>query len=184
MEIEIAGGGYQRVVLLSVLLLCLMAGVGVLGSLVTPVEAGEPVLLSPDRWQAATLARKARGETRALHRDAERLLALLNQGAPDPVSAMLLAQGIYARHRTGTSATATARQTLIAAAERAARYAAGSVPLADAILAAEEALRRLQPLLEQPEATTPSSVANRAPEVQAQTQFLFLPLVLKGRSST
>ncbi|MBW7885989.1 MAG: hypothetical protein H3C34_25830 [Caldilineaceae bacterium] len=184
MEIEIAGDGYQRIVLLVVLLLCLIAGVGVLGTFVTPVEAGEPVLLSPDRWQAATLARKARGETRVLHRDAERLLALLNEGAPDPVSAMLLAQGIYARHRTGTSATATARQTLIIAAELAARYAAGSVPLVDALIAAEEALHRLDPLLEQPEATTPSSAANHEPAVQGQAHFLFLPLVLKGHSWT
>jgi hypothetical protein len=73
---------------------------------------------------------------------------------------------------------------LITAAELAARYAAGSVPLADAALAAEEALLRLDPLLEQPEETAPPSAGNHEPVTQAQVLFLFLPIVIKGHSTT
>ena len=62
---------------------------------------------------------------------------------------MLLAQRIYAGHRQGTTATAPARQALIAAAEATARYASGGVPrqtAVDAINAALERIRVLTPM--------------------------------------
>ena len=60
---------------------------------------------------------------------------------------MLLAQGIYARQRTGTSATAPARQALIAAAEVSARYASGSLDKEEAFGATVEALGKLERLM-------------------------------------
>lgn len=146
MEIEFVGRNGQRLLWVLSLLLCLPTGLALLGRQVTPVEAGEPVLLSSDRWLAAHLARQARRETIRLYRDAGRLRALLDEPSPDPVSAMLLAQGIYARQRTGTSATATARQSLIVAAETSARYATGALAYNDALSALEEALALLDPL--------------------------------------
>jgi hypothetical protein len=150
MSIELSLTRIHWSLLITLPLLAALLGLGLLGRAVTPTETGRPVLLSPDRWQAASLARKARAETAKLHADAQRLLALLDASQPDPVSAMLLAQGIYARHRTGTSATTSARQALIAAAEAAARYAAGTLGEAEVIARVAEAMHRLDLLLPAP----------------------------------
>ena len=135
--------------LLAILLLVLLAlGLGALGRVVTPMEGGEPQLLSPERWQAQKLARQARAESEALYRDGEQLVELLDQERPDPVRAMLLAQAITARHRQGTPATAPARQALVVAAQVTAHYASGGAERAEAVAALEQALTRLARLLE------------------------------------
>lgn len=139
----------NRSILLVMLALAALFTLGWLGYWATPIEDGQPILLSPERWQAQRLARVARAESEAVYRDAEKLVRLLDSQAPDPVSAMLLAQGIYARQRTGTSATAPARQALIAAAEVSARYASGSLDKETAFAATVEALGKLEILLRQ-----------------------------------
>ena len=60
MQIEI-GLSDRRTTTVIIILIVLFAliGLGFLGWAVTPAEAGEAVTLTPDRWQAAVLARKA-----------------------------------------------------------------------------------------------------------------------------
>ncbi len=100
------------------LLLVVAIGFGLLGAAVTPVDAqGEPMLLTAQRWTAARLARQANAETEALVKDAAELRRLLEREHTDPIEAMLLAQRLYAGHRTGSTATVAARQALIVAAE-------------------------------------------------------------------
>jgi hypothetical protein len=143
MYLDLSANHYTRPLLLAMLCLAALFALGWLGYWATPVEAGEPILLSPDRWQAQRLARVARAESESVYQD----VRLLDSAAPDPVSAMLLAQGIYARQRTGTSATAPARQALIAAAEVSARYASGSLDKEEAFGATVEALGKLERLM-------------------------------------
>ena len=114
-------------------LIFVIFGLGTLGYGVTPVEADQLVLLTPERWQAAGLARQAMAEVVVIQRDLGSLNQLLAGENPDPVAAMVLAQRIYANHKTGTSATATVRTTLIDAAERTARYATGTEERNDAV---------------------------------------------------
>ncbi len=149
MYLDLSATRSTRYFLLAMLCLAALFSLGWLGYWATPVEAGQPILLSPDRWQAQRLARVARAESESVYRDAEKLVRLLDSAAPDPVSAMLLAQGIYARQRTGTSATAPARQALIAAAEVSARYASGSLDKEEAFAATVEALAKLERLMGQ-----------------------------------
>ena len=140
------------------LLLAVLIGFGLLGAAVTPVDAqGEPMLLTAQRWTAARLARQANAETEALVKDAEELRRLLERGHPDPIAAMLLAQRLYAEHRTGSTATVTARQALIAAAEVIARYAVGAATRQDAIDAHHAAMTSIEALSPEPSAIpTPS----------------------------
>ena len=119
-------------------LIFVIFGLGTLGYGVTPVEADQLVLLTPERWQAAGLARQAMAEVVVIQRDLGSLNQLLAGENPDPVAAMVLAQRIYANHKTGTSATATVRTTLIDAAERTARYATGTEERNDAVDALRE----------------------------------------------
>ena len=88
-----------------------------IGRAASPAVADGPVVLTPDRWQAAALARKAGAEVVRLAADAQSLHDLAARETPDAIRAMLLAQQIYAGHRQGTTATTPARQALIAAAE-------------------------------------------------------------------
>ena len=131
---------------IAILALLMLVGLGLTGRLVTPSEEGEAVILTPARWTAFRLARQAREETKRLVDDASRLQALLEEDATDPVKAMLLAQRIYANHNAGSSATASARQALINAAEIAARSATGELPRQDAVFAFHEALSRIERL--------------------------------------
>ena len=147
MYLDLSATRSTRYFLLAMLCLAALFSLGWLGCWATPIEAGKPILLSPERWQAQRLARVARAESESVYRDAEKLVRLLDSAAPDPVSAMLLAQGIYARQRTGTSATAPARQALIAAAEVSARYASGSLDKEEAFGATVEALGKLERLM-------------------------------------
>lgn len=172
MEIEFSREGHQRILFAGLGLLLLLAGFGVMGRFVTPLEGDGPVLLSPERWQAARLARKARHEAQEIHADLEKLVALLDLAAPDPVEAMLLAEGVYARHRTGTSATATARQSVIFAAEIVAQHAAGSVERSIALEAVIDAMDRLEPFFVPPEATGLSTVE--------PDYYVMLPLIAAG----
>ncbi len=116
------------------------------GRMATPVEAGRPQVLTPDRWLAWRLERQARREAQALAVDAWDLRALVEAGRPNPVEAMLLARRIYARHRTGTAATGPAREALITAAEAVARYATGTLGRDEAIAAVNRALDRIAAL--------------------------------------
>ena len=142
----------------AVALLVVVIGFDLLGAAVTPVDArGQPVLLTAQRWTAARLARQANAETEALVKDATELRRLLEQEHPDPIAAMLLAQRLYAEHRTGSTATVAARQALIAAAEVAARYAVGAATRQEAIVAYHAAMASIEPLSPEPSATpTPS----------------------------
>ena len=127
----------------------LLAGALLLiGRAASPVSADGPTVLTPDRWEAAALARKAGTEIVRLTADARALHALATRETPDAIQAMVLAQHIYAGQRQGTTATAPARQALIAAAEATARYASGGVArqtAVDAINAAQDRLRVLAP---------------------------------------
>ena len=140
------------------LLLVVLIGFGLLGAAITPVDAqGGPVLLTAGRWTAARLARQANTETAALVQDAAELRRLLESGHPDPIAAMLLAQRLYAQHRTGSTATVAARQALIVAAEVTARYAVGAATRQKAIDAYHAAMASIEALSPEPLATpTPS----------------------------
>lgn len=146
MEIRLPTERVEWVAWGALALALLVSGLLVVGRVVTPVEAGRAVLLTPDRWQAGKLARQARQETVQLHRDTQALLTLLAEPTPDPVAAMLLAQGIYARHRSGTSATGAARQALITAAEVSAAATTGSRPRDEALALTDRVLTLLVPL--------------------------------------
>ena len=125
---------------------CLALALLLIGRAASPVEADRPVVLTPDRWQAAALARKAGAEIVRLAADAQALHGLAAREPPDAIQAMLLAQRIYAGHRQGTTATAPARQALTAAAEATARYASGGVPRQTAVDAVNAALARIRVL--------------------------------------
>lgn len=118
----------------------------VVGHAVTPVAAGNPLVLTPVCWEAAALARKAGVEIVRLAADGRALSALAAEEPPDAVQAMLLAQRIYAAQRSGTAATATARAALVAAAADVARYAGGGLTRQVAIEAVNAALERIQAL--------------------------------------
>ncbi len=155
-------------------LLAIIIALAVFGAVVTPTQAGDhPELISPDRWTAARLARQAQAEAQALMHDASQLRNLLEANQPEPVAAMLLAQRIYAVHRQGTSATGGARQALIYAAETSARYAVGGLPRQTAITSLNDALNRIEPLLQQPVQTSPEPVQ--------ESHLIYVPLVQSGR---
>ena len=151
----------------AVALLVVVIGFGLLGAAVTPVDArGQPVLLTAQRWTAARLARQANAETEALVKDATELRRLLEQEHPDPIAAMLLAQRLYAEHRTGSTATVAARQALIAAAEVAARYAVGAATRQEAIDAYHAAMTSIEAL--SPElSATPTPSRQYLPHIQS-----------------
>jgi hypothetical protein len=142
--------------LVGLLVATLLLGFGVLGHFVSPVEAGRPVLLTWDRWEAVALERQVRAETDRLVEDMDALRNLLappggasgttEEFRPDAIKALTLAQRIYTRQREGAAVTAPARQAAITAAETAARHAAGGVERAAAVDAVNEALGRLQAL--------------------------------------
>jgi hypothetical protein len=147
MEIEIGWSSRQAMItLVLVSVLVGLVGFGIVGYFVTPVEIGTPVLLSPDRWRATALARQAAAETRQLQIDATALYGLLEDPSREPVTAMLLAQRIYAHHREGISATATARNALIDAAALVAQHTAGSATYDETIAAVNRALARIDAL--------------------------------------
>lgn len=145
MEIEVRGT-WGRTFGAVLLVLAMLIGFAVVGRLVTPVQAARLRVLTPDRWLAWKLEREARREMRALLEDAGRLRALVENGRPPAVDAMLLARRVYARHRTGTSATGPAREALIAAAEAVAHYATGTVTREEALDAVNRALELIQEL--------------------------------------
>jgi hypothetical protein len=143
----------ERPWLIGLLLAALLLSLGVLGHIVSPVEAGSPVLLSWERWQAMALERQVRDETGRLAEDVAALQALVAPVVeaddvirPDAIRALTLAQRIYTRQRSGAAATAPARQATIAAAETVARHAAGGAERGAAVQAVNEALARLRAL--------------------------------------
>ena len=140
-----------RPFMIGALVAALLVGLAVLGHGVSPVEAGRPQVLTPERWLAAALTRQANAEIARLASDAQTLRDTLAKEPPDAIRAMTLAQRIYAAHRTGTAATAPARQTLIAAAEAVARYAAGGLERNTAITALNAALERLRAITPAPD---------------------------------
>jgi hypothetical protein len=133
-----------RPAMISALAVALLIGLALLGHGVSPVEAGRPQVLTPERWLAAALTRQANAEIVRLAEDAQSVREALAKEPPDAIRAMTLAQRVYAAHRTGTAATAPARQALIAAAEAVARYAAGGLERNAAITALNAALERLK----------------------------------------
>jgi len=78
---------------------------------------------------------------------------------------MLLAQRIYATHRTGSTATVAARQHLIAAAEITARYAVGAASRQDAIAAYQDAMASIEALSPDP-IVTPTPSTQYLPHIQ------------------
>ncbi len=127
-------------------LLFVLLAMLLVGRAITPYDGGRAQVLSPARWQALRLERQAVRELRALYADLDDLRQMLEPGRPNAVDAMLLAQRIYAAHRTGTVATRAARMALIQAAEQAARYAAGEISRAEAVDAYNLARERIETL--------------------------------------
>ena len=149
------------------ILLVILIGLGLLGAAVTPVDAqGQPMLLTAQRWTAARLARQANAETEALVQDATELRRLLEGEHSDPIAAMLLAQRLYAEHRTGSTATVAARQALIAAAEVTARYAVGGATRQEALDAYHAAMASIEALSPAPSAT-PTPPRQYLPHIQS-----------------
>lgn len=172
MEIEL-GTGPARRMLFGGLAALFLLGLALLGRGVTPVAAASPAVLTPARWVAANLARQARAETVRLQRDGGELAAFLAAPAsPDPVQALLLAQRLYAGHRQGVSATAGARQALIAAAATTAQYASGAVSRGEAVAALNDALARIQVL------AGPATPASATPAPEGALHKVFLALIL------
>ena len=165
MQIEI--GLSESKVALAVLVVVVLASliaIGLLGRVVTPRRSGEATWLTPERWQAAALEQRAQAETEILHQDYSDLRQLLEASALDPVDAMLLAQRIYADNRSGTSATAIARQSLIAAAATTAQFASGSAAQSDAVTALNLALSRIEML-----SPSPTPVVTATPPLRSLT---------------
>ncbi len=157
MEIEVRGT-WGRPLGAALLVLAVLIAFAAVGRFVTPVDAGRVEVLTPDRWQARKLAREVRREVLALSEDGQRLRDLVEDGRPSAVDAMLLAQRIYARHRTGTSATGPAREALIAAAEAVARYATGTASRGEALDAVNRALALIRELDAQREGRTRQNI--------------------------
>lgn len=147
LEINVGQAGRNVSSIVAVTLLMLM-GIGVIGFHVTPIDdANIPTLLTPQRWHAAALARKAHSEAKVIQKDLLDLQSLLATERPDPIDAMLLAQRIYANHHLGTSATATVRQTLVDTAALAARYAAGSTSREEVVTMVNDVVGKLEMLI-------------------------------------
>ena len=130
----------------------------------------------PRSLAGSALTRRAGTEIDRLAADAQALHDVAARETPDPIEAMLLAQRIYAGHRQGTTATAPARQTLIAAAVATARYASGGVPrqiAVDAINAVLERIRVFTPRMEPRATVNPwPTTATSDPFDRAQRQLL------------
>ncbi len=75
MEIEIEANA--RIVALAVLAALLLFGLA--GRAVTPVEHGEAQLLTPARWRAGKLERRAEAEVLRLRRDVEDIRSLMER---------------------------------------------------------------------------------------------------------
>ena len=144
MEIELNDSG--AIVALLIILISVLLFFGLVGRFVTPVFADEPQVLTPSRWTAYKLQKQAYRETRRLIQDAERLNDLLNSETPDPVEAMLVAQDLYATWQSGSSATAAARNALIAAAQATVQAAVGEIPRDEAVAAYNSAIDRIKAL--------------------------------------
>ena len=145
---------------------------GLIGRSVSPVVADKPQVLTPERWEAAALARKAGAEIVRLEADGRALAILAAAEPPDAVQAMLLAQRIYAGQRSGTAATATARAALVDAAAAVARYAGGGLARQAAIEAVNAALERIRALRGQ--------AVSRIPTDEQGRHVAFLPLASVG----
>ncbi len=156
-----------RPFVIGALITVLLVGLALLGHGVSPVEADRPQLLTPERWLAAALTRQAAGEIAHLVNDVRSVREVLAKEPPDAIHAMTLAQRVYAAHRTGTAATAPARQALIAAAEAVARCAAGGLARNDAITALNAALERIQALA--PAANNPAEGSLPTPAGRSST---------------
>lgn len=170
-EIELPAIPWPYVLI--VLVVCLFA-FAIMGAAVTPAGAQAQVM-TPDRWAAAALARQARTETEALLSDAAELRAVLEQDRPDPVTAMLLAERLYAHHNQGTSATGGARQALIAAAEATARFAVGELSRQAAAEDFNAASALIETLVKAPRANgvaPPAVTGDVSAPVLAQQLFL------------
>ncbi len=139
MEVELDLTEAESLAWLGLVTLFILALLGVVGKSVSPRDGqGNPMLLTPARWQAVRLERRIAGETQRLREDADSLGRLLEN--PNPVDATLLAERIYSHHRSGTAATAGARQALIDAAEAAVLYASGSGSRNEAVRAYRNAV--------------------------------------------
>ena len=147
LEIELEGGNALAFFLIAILIL--LPVFGLVGRFVIPIPADQPQLLTPARWTTYKLQKVANRETKTLVQDAGRLHDLLVADTPDPVEAMLVAQDIYATHETGSSAPASARGALIAAAEATVQAASGEISRDEAIVAYNTALERLEALTDE-----------------------------------
>jgi hypothetical protein len=166
-----------RQLVLGAAAICLIVLLAVVGHAVTPVAEGSPswaprLVLTPERWEAAALARKAGAEIVRLEADGRALRAAVAAQPPDAVQAMLLAQRIYAGQRSGTAATATARAALVDAAADVARYAGGGLARQAAIEAVNAALERIQALR--------GRAMSRISSVEQGRHVAFLPLASVG----
>lgn len=165
-----------RQLILGAAIACLVTLLALVGQAVTPVAEGSPLVLTPERWEAAALARKAGAEIVRLEADGRALHSAVVVEPPDAVQAMLLAQRIYAGQRSGTAATATARAALVDAAAAVARYAGGGLTRQSAIEAVNAALERIRALR--------GHAVSRIPTDEQGRHVAFLPLASAGESDS
>ncbi len=138
MEIELDLTNSTAYTLAGAALLLLLALFGVVGAIATP--KGKLVYLTPSRWAAVKLQRRVNGEVERLQKDVKALRSVIAKGRPSPVDAMMLAERVYASERTGTSATAPARNAAIVAAEAVVRYSTGTGTREEAVRAVNTAV--------------------------------------------
>jgi len=143
-EIELDLSESTIYVLGAAALLAALLFFGAVGAAVTP--KGRLTLLTPSRWAAVKLQRRVNGEVKRLGKDVASLRKAVEKGRPNPVDSMMLAERIYAGERTGTSATAPARNAAIRAAQAVVEYSVGTQPRADAVKAVNTAANLLNRL--------------------------------------
>jgi len=172
-DIELEGGSAIAVILITLVIILLLFGL--VGKFVTPVDAaGNPVTLSPARWTSYNLQKQARKETERMVQDAQRIQRILESDTPDPVEAMLVAQGIYADYQTGSSATAAARNALIIAAEATVKATIGEIDRDEAVAAYHTAMDRIDALSTVTE-SAPKHIPTPPPPISTS---LYFPLVI------
>ncbi|MRR32018.1 hypothetical protein EG834_17190 [bacterium] len=129
-------------ILLSVLILCVLAGFVFLGRSLTP--AGEK-LLTWSEWQIFQARRAYNNELQGLRRDVEELAALVNEPA-DPVRAQIVCKRIISHTLDGQASLAYCRESVADAAAAVEQWAVGVESLDHALTALEFAVQVLEQL--------------------------------------
>jgi hypothetical protein len=134
--------GRYQVVLWTVLVLGLLAGLIFLGKALTP-EGGK-VLTWPE-WQILLADRAYEKELSLLRQDAEILAGLVNQ-SPDPVRAQVICTKISAQTLEGETALAIPRDAISTAADAVQQWAVGAITRDEALSSLDTAIQSIQQL--------------------------------------